>query len=128
MAAPCCALPLPRRQRASQCSKLDDETIRAPLRANPHARRPLAQTRDSLYCLTSPTRSCAAVQKAMRDRLLRFALKITAPGVRRVSGDSSPSPIGQVSGDFGTYSISEPDKVLTFNIVRSNGVGAVVLH
>jgi hypothetical protein len=53
------------------------------------------------------------------DRSGQFALQITAAGRAKGSGDPSRSPIGRVIGYFGTYTISEADKVLTFNIVRS---------
>jgi hypothetical protein len=53
------------------------------------------------------------------DRSGQFALQITAAGRAKGSGDPSRSPIGRVIAYFGTYTISEADKVLTFNIVRS---------
>ena len=53
------------------------------------------------------------------DRSGQFSLQIVAAGRAKGSGDPSRSPIGRVIGYFGTYTISEPDKVLTFNIVRS---------
>jgi hypothetical protein len=54
------------------------------------------------------------------DRSGQFALQITAAGRAKGSGDPSRSPIGRVIAYFGTYTISEADKTLTFNIVRSS--------
>jgi Lipocalin-like domain len=53
------------------------------------------------------------------DHSGQFSLQIVAAGRVKGSGDPSRSPIGRVIGYSDTYTISESDKVLTFNIVRS---------
>ena len=53
------------------------------------------------------------------DRSGQFSLQIMAAGRAKGSGNPALSPIGRAIGYFGTYTISEADKVLTFNIVRS---------
>jgi Lipocalin-like domain len=53
------------------------------------------------------------------DRSGQFSLQIVAAGRAKGSGDPSRSPIGRVIGYFGTYTISDTDKMLTFKIERS---------
>ena len=97
--------------------------------ALPTNAQPLKDQAIGAWTLTSIAEDFAGVKKdtwgpdvkgaLLLDRSGQFALHIAAAGRAQGSGDPSRSPIGRVIAYFGTYTISEADKTLTFNIVRS---------
>ena len=53
------------------------------------------------------------------DRSGRYSYQITADGRPKASGDPSRGPVGRTIGYFGTYTISDADKSVTFMIERA---------